>query len=346
MTTQKDNDQALIPEVLEPQEKGSLLSPDELDPFGDTSQETEAIQIDYPMVPLNMDTDAMLAADPLTLYLAHLRQLEPLTAEQQQALAERYFKAKDVEAAKLLILSNVRLVVKIAREYRRQRESLMELIQEGNVGLAEAIRRYDPYRGVKFTSYAQYWIRAMILNYLMNVIQPVRIGSTRAGRKLFFNLRRERESLMQEINAQPSTKLLADRLGVEEKEVVDVMRVIDAPPVSIDAPVQGYDQTPLVSMLEDKDAPTPEDNVIRNSFRTQLHEALLQFGQTISDEREKAIWSERVLSETPLSLHQLGERFGVSRERVRQIEVKLKGRVESFLKDRFGEDDIQLVVLD
>jgi len=320
-----------------------LLSPDQLDPFGDTPKERPAVPVHLALVPRDMDTDALLAGDPLTAYLAHLRYIEPLSAEEQQELAVAYVEEGDVEAAKRLILSNVRLVVKIAREYRRSRESLMELIQEGNVGLAEAIRRYDPYRGVKFTSYAQYWIRAMIMNYLMNVGQTLKLGSTRAGRKLFFNLRRERQRLLNETHVQPSTRLLADSLGVPEKEVIDVMRVMDASPLSIDAPAPGYETTSLGAMLPDADS-NPEDEVVDANVRTQFKNALRAFGKTITDEREKVIWAERVLSESPKSLQELGERFGVSRERIRQIEAKMKKRVERYLTDRFGEDEIELAI--
>ena len=138
------------------------------------------------------------SSDPLTLYLSHIRNHPILDADSQQKLAVRYKQHNDLEAAQLLVLTNLRLVVKIAREYKRRWANLLELIQEGNVGLSEAIQRYDPYRHVKFTSYAQYWIRAMILNYLMNHFQPIRIGSTRAGRKLFYNLKKARSQLQRE----------------------------------------------------------------------------------------------------------------------------------------------------
>ena len=341
----------LAPEVVdsglvdEPAAEG-FLSPDQLDPFGGKRRPNSTLPVHLSLVPADMDSDALVAADPLTAYLAHLRYIEPLSAEDQQDLAVRYHEHDDVSAAKMLILSNVRLVVKIAREYRRQRESLMELIQEGNVGLSEAIQRYDPYRGVKFTSYAQYWIRAMIMNYLMNVGQTLKIGSTRAGRKLFFNLRKERERLLRETNEVPSTRLLADSLGVAEQEVVDVMRVMDGTPLSIDAPAPGYDNTTLGSVLSDDTDISPEDAVVAADIRNQLNEALHAFGDTITDEREAVIWSDRVLSHEPKSLQELGDEFSVSRERIRQIEAKLKKRVEVFLKQRFGEDEIELVVAD
>jgi RNA polymerase sigma-32 factor len=326
--------------------ESSFLTPDQLDPFGEPAPVRAPLPVHLSLVPRDMDSDALLSADPLTAYLAHLRYIEPLSAEDQQALAERYYEEHDVEAAKLLILSNVRLVVKIAREYRRRRESLMELIQEGNVGLAEAIRRYDPYRGVKFTSYAQYWVRAMIMNYLMNIGQTLKLGSTRSGRKLFFNLRKERERLLEELQVPPSPKLLADRLGVPEKEVVDVMRVMDSQPLSIDAPAPGYETTNLGSILSDDESASPEDTVVDADVRSTFSAALAEFGASIEDERDRVIWTERILAEEPRSLQELGDRFDVSRERVRQLEVKLKKRVETFLRSRFGDEEIELAIGD
>ncbi|MBN1946314.1 MAG: sigma-70 family RNA polymerase sigma factor [Bradymonadales bacterium] len=323
-------------------EPDGRLTPDMLDPFGETAPSGPTIPSNLALVPRGIEPDALLAADPLTAYLAYIRHLEPLPQEEQQRLAERFFHHGDTEAARLLILSNVRLVVKIAREYSRRRESLMELIQEGNVGLSEAIRRYDPYRGVRFTSYAQYWIRAMILNYLMNTAQPVRIGSTRAGRKLFFNLRREREKLLEETRVQPSTRLLADRLGVQESEVVDVMRVLDSPPLSLEAPAPGHERTQLSAVLASSESRSPEDSVIEANVRATLSQTLKDFSATIDDDRELTIWNERILADEPRSLQELGDEFGVSRERIRQIEAKLKKRVEMFLKARFGEDTVLL----
>jgi RNA polymerase sigma-32 factor len=346
-TPTEDDVEVIEPDVIEPEEdadsEDGALSVDDLDPFGEPAPEGSAsIPLHMAMVPVGVDADALVAADPLTAYLAHIRHIEPLSAEKQQKLAERFHNEGDVRAAQMLILSNVRLVVKIAREYRHQRESLMELIQEGNVGLAEAIRRYDPFRGVKFTSYAQYWIRAMILNYLMNVTQPLRIGSTRAGRKLFFNLNREREKLIRETQTQPSTRLLADRLGVEETEVVNVMRVIDAAPLSIHAPAPGYEKTTLGAVLSDEMASSPEEDVVQSDLKATVQAALDEFGETIDSDREKAIWFDRVLSDSPKSLQELGEEFGVSRERIRQVEVKIKRRLAAFLRDRFGDAAVEL----
>ncbi|MFW5967168.1 MAG: sigma-70 family RNA polymerase sigma factor, partial [Persicimonas sp.] len=200
--------------------------------------------------------DVSSDADPVATYMARLQKVEPLSADEQQELARRYVEEDDMEAAKLLILTNLRLVVKLAKEYKRRWADLLDLVQEGNVGLAEAVTRYDPYRGVKFTSYAQYWIRAMILNYLMNFVHPVRIGGSRAGRKLFYNLKKARRELRKR-GVEPTARRVAEYLQVDEKEVVRVGTQLDAPPVALDAPAPGYQDT-TVGQLMEGDAVAPE----------------------------------------------------------------------------------------
>ena len=286
----------------------------------------------------------LAVSDPLTTYLAQLRHLAPLPAEQQQELAIAYVEQGDIEAAKTLIMSNLRLVVKIAREYHRRRVNLMELVQEGNVGLAEAIRRYDPHRGVKFTSYAQYWIRAMILNYLMNVMQLVKVGSTRSGRKLFYNLQKAREQLIQQGFLTPSTRQLADHLGVRESEVVDVARILDQPAMSIDAPAPGYEGTTLGALISDSEAELPDEIVENRDLARVIREALDRFRATLSDDRERTIWDRRVTADEPVSLQELGDEFDVSRERIRQVEKMLKDRFRAFWIETLGQSEAELVL--
>lgn len=287
--------------------------------------------------------DTLAMADPLTAYLARLRHLPPLSAEEQQELAIAYHEHGDVDAARDLIMSNLRLVVKIAREYHRRRTNLMELVQEGNVGLAEAIRRYDPYRGVKFTSYAQYWIRAMILNYLMNVMQLIKVGSTRSGRKLFYNLRKAREELVQQGFLSPTTLQIAEHLGVSESEVIDVSRVLDQPALSFDAPVPGHEDGDLASFVADPNTESPEDIVEELDMRRRIRRAIDAFRDTLNDDRERAIWDDRIAADDPMSLQELGDVFDVSRERIRQIEKSMKERFKSFWVEEVGEEESALI---
>lgn len=354
---------AAEPEVLDPDEEleVEVLGPDEdeldddLDDLDDDvidvlpDEDDEDLSVPLPDDDVKREIprytlpaiagDALVAADPLTTYLAQLRHVEPLAAEHQQTLAEAYVEEGDVDAAKQLIMSNLRLVVKIAREYHRRRTSLMELVQEGNVGLAEAIRRYDPYRGVKFTSYAQYWIRAMILNYLMNTMQLVKVGNTRAGRKLFYNLSKARDELVQQGFLTPSTRQIADHLDVKESEVVNVARILDAPALSLDAPAPGFESTTLSSVISDAEAMTPEREVEGLDLQQRIRSALDEFRNTLDDERELAIWDKRVTADEGMSLQDLGDEFGVSRERIRQVEKVLKEQFKKFWVERVGADE-------
>ena len=276
-------------------------------------------------------------ADPLTLYLSHIRNHPILDAENQQKLAIRYKNEDDLEAAQLLVLTNLRVVVKIAREYKRRWANLLELIQEGNVGLSEAIQRYDPYRHVKFTSYAQYWIRAMILNYLMNHFQPIRIGSTRAGRKLFYNLKKARAQLVQEGYTNPTPALVAERLGVSEQDVIDVSRHLDQPALSIDQNAPGYENTTIGELLRDDDE-NPEHTVAHEDFYAKVHAIMQEFSTHISDPRELALWNRRLMAEEPVTLAELGVEYGISKERIRQIEARLKERFKEFIMARIDGD--------
>ena len=289
-------------------------------------------------LPLMRETDLNLPAnaDPLTAYLARLNYIEPLASEQQQQLAERYTEDDDLNAGKMLVMTNLRLVVKLAREYQRRWTNLLDLIQEGNVGLAEAITRYDPYRGVKFTSYAQYWIRAMILNYLMNHTHPVKIGSSRAGRKLFYNLKKARRQLRRQGKRNPTPADIAEYLEVDEKEVIRIAAQLDAPPVYLDAQAPGHEQTTIGELME-ADSTDPEAAVADYDLVERLRAAMEAFGKQIEDDRKNAIWHERMVIDEGKSLVDLGDDWGVSKERIRQVEVEIRDDFRRFLLDRLGD---------
>ncbi len=281
-------------------------------------------------VSLSADTD------PLTAYLNRLNHLEPLPSDAQQQLAERFVTDADQQAAKLLILTNLRLVVKLAKEYQRRHTDLLELIQQGNLGLSEALTRYDPYRGVKFTSYAQYWIRAMILNYLMNYTHPVRIGGSRAGRKLFYNLKKARRALMQN-GQRPTAALVAEYLDVREDEVVRVAAQLDAPPVYLDAEAPGHEDTTIGELMQTT-AIDPETAATEYDLAAQIRTVIKAYGESLNDERKWAIWRERMIAEDPKTLAVLGDEWEVSKERIRQLEVGMREDFRAFLMDRLGND--------
>ncbi len=281
--------------------------------------------------------EAARGGDLLAYYLSEVRRYALLDPEEERKVALAYYESGDATAAERLVTANLRLVVKIAFQYHRQWANVLDLIQEGNVGLVEALSRYDPYRGIRFSSYAQYWIRAMILRFLMDNFRLVRLGSTRNGRKLFFQLQKERERLLRE-GVQASAQQLAARLEVPESEVIAVDQHMRAPAMSLHAPVGGEDGRSLAEIVPDNDASGPEEKVAESQLGALVQEKLKNFEQTLEDERERAIWVERLVANEPASLSDLGERYDVSKERIRQIEVRIKRRLKTYLQQELGEE--------
>lgn len=277
------------------------------------------------------------ARDLLAHYLSELRRYPLLTPEDEHETAIAYYERGDRAAGERLVTANLRLVVKLAFQYHRQWSNVLDLIQEGNVGLVQALSRYDPYRGIRFSSYAQYWIRAMILRFLMDNYRLVRLGSTRAARQLFFQLRKERERLIRE-GLEPGTRLIAERLSVPESEVIAVDSHLRAPAMSIDAPLADGEGRALVDVLSDEGRSGPETHVVRGQLHEVVRQKLAVFAETLHDERELAIWSERLMAVEPESLSTLGERFGVSKERIRQLEARIRKNLKVFLRRELGEE--------
>lgn len=273
--------------------------------------------------------------DLLKFYLAQVRKYPLLSAEEEKEVARRYVETGDRQAAERLITASLRLVIKIAFQYHRRWASVLDLIQEGNVGLVEALSRYDPSREVRFSSYAQFWIRAMILRFLLDNFRMVRLGSTRAGRKLFFRLQKERDQLMRE-GIVPSTRLLADRLDVSETDVHDVDQHMRAPALSFHAPTGDEDGRPLAETVPEDVPHNPEWSAARAQYHDVVRERLDAFAAAhITDDRSKQIWERRIRAADPASLSSLGKDFGVSKERVRQLEARIIGKLKTFLGDEF-----------
>lgn len=277
--------------------------------------------------------------DLLNFYLAEVRRYPLLSAEEERKWATRFEQTGDREAAERLITSNLRLVIKIAFQYHRQWANVLDLIQEGNVGLVEALSRYDPGREIRFSSYAQYWIRAMILRFLLDNFRLVRLGSTRAGRKLFFQLQKERDRLMQE-GVQPTSRLIAERLGVQEHDVDEVDQHMRAPALSLHAPAgDDPEGRTLSEVVPESIAHNPEDGAARSELGGLVREKLARFAaEQIKDERERVIWDTRMIASEPISLSELGERFGVSKERIRQVEARLRKKLKQFLEEELGNE--------
>ncbi len=277
--------------------------------------------------------------DLLQYYLAEVRRYPLLDPEEEKALAIRFQETGDREAAERLVTANLRLVIKIAFQYHRQWANVLDLIQEGNVGLVEALNRYDPYREIRFSSYAQYWIRAMILRFLLDNFRLVRLGSTRAGRKLFFQLQKERNRLMKE-GLEPSPKLLAERLGVKESEVDAVDRHMRAPALSLHGPAGGDDDDgrTLGEVVAERVPQDPEDQAAKAELGAMMKAKLAAFAKTLKNEREQDIWRSRMVATDPESLSSIGERWEVSKERIRQVEARIKKRLKAYLEEEMGEE--------
>lgn len=274
-------------------------------------------------------------ATALDVYFAKLRHLAPLSADQQVRLARKYHRDGDQRAAEILLSTNLRLVVKIAREYCRRPDELLELIQEGNLGLAEALERYEPERGVKFTTYAQHWVRAMIMGYLINQKYPVRLGSSRAGRTIFYNLNKARKRLRAD-GEEPTPSALADELDVEESDIVRVAAQMEGGAVSLDTPVEADGGTSLSDVMV-ADCQTPEEELLAEQENRLLRESIEAFGEELEDERDRCIWFDRTIADEPQTLRELGERFDVSKERIRQVEVKLQEEFTDRLRRELPE---------
>ncbi|MDB4958219.1 MAG: putative polymerase, sigma 70 family subunit [Myxococcales bacterium] len=274
--------------------------------------------------------------DPLSAYMSETRRFPLLTPEEEHSLAVKLVEHGDTKAARSLIEANLRLVVKIAYEYRRAYKNLLDLVQEGNIGLIQAVGKFDPYRGVKLSSYAAFWIRAYMLKFILNNWRLVKIGTTQAQRKLFFNLRKEREKLEQ-LGFAPTSALLAEKLDVSEKDVIEMERRLAAPEASLDAPVGDADDGGARTRMDylPSEDERPDRAVAQSEFSQLLKRKLEAFAQTLEG-REQTIFRERWLTEEPLTLQELGDRYNVSRERARQLEKRMLDRLKKYLEAEMG----------
>lgn len=278
----------------------------------------------------------LASSDVLQTYLVETRKHPVLSAEDERALAERYVADGDPLAAQALISANLRLVVKLAFQYHREWSSVLDLIQEGNVGLMEALKRFDPYRGVRFSSYAQYWIRAMILRFLMDNYRIVRLGTTRSGRKLFFQLQKERDRLL-EAGYIPSTLRIADNLDVPESEVVLMDQHMSHSARSLHGTVGKDDERMLEEIVSPEEQIGPDDEAAQLEMGQRVQTVLNAFRADLKDNRNRAIWDDRLTAVDPLSLSELGRRFDVSKERIRQLESRMRLDLKERLENRLGD---------
>jgi len=290
----------------------------------------------YDLRPVPKGKDGSLVAyDPLQAYLWEMRRYTLLTKEEEIELAIRYREKNDLEAAHKLVLANLRLVVKIAMDFHRYwMKNLMDLIQEGNVGLMQAVRKFDPHKGIKFSYYASFWIKAYILKFIMENWKLVKIGTTQAQRKLFFNLTKEKERLLS-LGYDPEPKLLAERLDVKKDEIIEMAQRLGGWEVSIDAPVKEDAKQDYSSFLPSSDRAIDEQISLKERGEL-LREKLEEYRGTLSG-KQRDIFDNRILAEDPLTLQELGDKYSISRERVRQIQEKILMKAKEWLTEKIPD---------
>jgi len=281
--------------------------------------------------------NTLVKFDPLQKYLQEISRYKLLTREEERELAIRVREHGDKEAAYILATSNLRLVVKIALEFQRiWMQNLLDLIQEGNIGLMQAVRKFDPYKNVKFSYYSSFWIKAYILKFIMDNWRLVKIGTTQGQRKLFFKLKKEKQRLIDE-GFDPKPKLLSQTLGVSEREIVDMELRLNGWDVSLDAPLKEDSDTERIEFLSTEDE-SIEEKVAKKEIEELLHNKIEMFKKKMN-KRELEIFNVRIFSDDPATLQEIGDRYGISRERVRQIEKSLIKKLREFFKREVSDFD-------
>lgn len=281
-------------------------------------------------IPVTKSDTALVKYDLLQRYLWEIRKHSLLTKEEEKELAIRFREKGDKEAAYKLTTANLRLVVKIAMEFQRiWMQNLMDLIQEGNIGLLHAVNKFDPHKGIKFSYYSSFWIKAYILKFIMDNWRLVKIGTTQAQRKLFFKLRKEKQRLLA-MGFDPRPKLLSEKLGVTEGEIIEMDQRLDGWEVSLDAPVKEGSEDRRINFLP-APAASAETQVGQKEIKQILGEKLEKFREQLN-ERELQILDNRIFSDSPVTLQDLGDRYNISRERIRQVEKNVIKKLKNYFE--------------
>ncbi len=294
-------------------------------------EETEAQQKQAKHKAETVERDKSLVEyDPLQRYLAEINQYRLLTREEEVELGKRIREDGDKEAAYTLATANLRLVVKIALEFQRVwMQNLLDLIQEGNIGLMHAVQKFDPYKNVKFSYYASFWIKAYILKFIMDNWRLVKIGTTQGQRKLFFKLKKEKQNLIDQ-GFVPQPKLLSDRLGVSEQEITEMDQRLDGWDLSLDEPLKDDSDTERGEFFS-SNVDSVESQMAKKEVEGLLQQKVAEFRRQLS-EREVEIFDNRIFTDTPQTLQDIGDRYNISRERVRQLEKNIIKKMRVFFE--------------
>lgn len=271
---------------------------------------------------------------PLQLYLQEIARYPLLDPEEELELAKKQFEEEDIQSAHRLITSNLRLVVKIANDFRKAQANLLDLIQEGNYGLMQAVKKFNPYKGVKLSSYAAWWIRAYILKHLLDNKSQVKIATTAAQRKLFYNLQKETDRLLSEYDTV-DPKLIAESLNVPEKDVVEMQKRLQSGDMSLDAPLKSDELGGGTrgDLMPDDSLAQVDDILADNQVRLIFSQYLEEFKEGLGS-RDLEIFQKRIMSEKPMTLQEIGNLYGISRERARQIEARIIKKLREFVEKK------------
>jgi RNA polymerase sigma-32 factor len=270
----------------------------------------------------------------LSRYLTEVRKFPMLAKEEEFMLAKRWREHQDIDAAHKLVNSHLRLVAKIAMGYRGYGLPIGEVISEGNVGLMQAVKKFEPDKGFRLATYAMWWIRASIQEYILRSWSLVKMGTTAAQKKLFFNLRKAKSeiSALEEGDLHPDqVRQIATRLGVLDEEVVSMNRRLSGPDASLNAPLRSDSESEWQDWLAD-DASPSQESVVADAEERSIRMSLLEEAMTELTDRERHILTERRLKDEPTTLEQLASEYGVSRERVRQIEVRAFEKLQKSMR--------------
>ena len=274
--------------------------------------------------------------DPLKKYLSEISKHAVLSREEELEIAERAHRFKDNAASQKLITSNLRLVVKIALEYYNAYLNILDLIQEGNVGLVHAVKKYNPYKGTRFSTYSSFWIRAYILKYIMDSWSIVKVGTTQSQRRLFYRLKKEKKRLEAE-GIFPEPSVIADSLDVKVSEVEDMEKRLSYTDISLEYPVYEEGEETFMDMIKAED--NIEEVVTAKEKKEILARKIAEFKEMLND-KELFIFEHRIMIEEPLTLQGIGEQFKISRERVRQLENRVLRKFNDKFESEFRKLDL------
>ena len=288
------------------------------------------------------DQLGLVRYDPLRHYLLEISKYEPLSYEEEQRLARLFRDKQDLNAARRLVTSNLKLVVKIAFLYNKVYSNLMDLIQEGNIGLLQAVKKFDPDRGTRLPTYASWWIKAYIIKFILDNFRIVRVGTTNDRRKILLNLRKERQRLEgQGITATP--QMIAEALAVSEEDVIAVENSIRAHDISLDEKISEDSNTYYLETLASTEE-LIDEKLAAGELKEFIDTKFQEFAATLS-KKDQIILKERLIAEEPLTLQAIADKFGVTREAIRVSEKKLVEKIKAYMKKAFQdvrEVDFQL----